>query len=61
MANMDEKIKARISAMAANSKVARVSDDEDVREWLFFGRIAMIFCIWAIMIIAVALVVSFRF
>lgn len=61
MAGLDEFMKARVDAIAKGTPIERLTDDDDVREWLVFGRLAMIFCLWAAMICAVALVISFRF
>ncbi|MEX3014152.1 hypothetical protein [Gymnodinialimonas hymeniacidonis] len=61
MASMEEKMKSRMDKMIQGTSIERISDDEDVREWLLFGRMAMIFTLWAAMISAVALVISVRF
>lgn len=61
MASFEEKMKERVQAMARGTKIETLSDDEDVREWLVFGRIAMIATLWMAMISAVALVISIRF
>ena len=61
MDRINEFIKTRVDAMAKGSEIERMTDDEDVREWLVMGRIAMIFTIWAAMICALALVISIRF
>lgn len=61
MANFEEMMKDRVDAIAEGTHIAALSDDPDVREWLVFGRIAMIFTLWAAMISAVALVISVRF
>jgi len=61
MSRFDEMMKARVDAMAKGTKIEQLTDDDDVREWLVFGRLAMFFCLWAGMICALALVISFRF
>jgi hypothetical protein len=61
MDRLNDFMKARVDAIAKGTKIERLTDDDDVREWLVFGRVAMIFTIWAAMICAVALVISVRF
>ncbi|MBY4893407.1 hypothetical protein A8B78_20380 [Jannaschia sp. EhC01] len=61
MASFEDKMKDRVQAMAKGTRIETLSDDEDVREWLVFGRIAMMATIWMAMISAVALVISVRF
>lgn len=61
MASLEEKMKDRLQSMAKGTRIETLTEDEDVREWLVFGRIAMIATIWMAMISAVALVISVRF
>lgn len=61
MATMEEKFKAGVDKMVKGTVIERTSDDDDVREWLLLGRIAMVFTIWASMISALALIISIRF
>ncbi len=61
MASMEEKVRSQMDKMIKGTSIERISDDDDVREWLFFGRMAMIFTLWAAMISVVLLVISFRF
>lgn len=61
MARFEDMMKARVEWMAKGTKIERLTDDSDVREWLVFGRIAMIATIWMAMLSAVALVISIRF
>lgn len=61
MASFEEKMRERVQAMAKGTRIETLSDDESVREWLVFGRIAMIATLWMAMISAVALVISLRF
>ena len=61
MASIEEKMKSRMDKMIRGTSIERVSDDDDVREWLLFGRMAMFFTLWVAMISALALVISFRF
>lgn len=61
MAGFEEKMKERVQAMAKGTRIERLTDDEDVREWLVFGRIAMMATLWMAMLSAVALVISVRF
>lgn len=61
MDRLQEMMKARVDAIAKGSSIEKLTDDADVREWLVFGRIAMIFCIWAAMILPIILIISFRF
>ncbi len=61
MARLDDMMKARVDAMAKGTPIERLTDDSAVREWLVLGRLAMFFCIWAGMICAIALVISFRY
>lgn len=61
MARLDEMLRARIAAMARGTRIERLSEDADVREWLVLGRIAMFVCLWAAIILPIVLLVSFRF
>lgn len=61
MSRFEEALKTRMDAMISGTSIERMTDDDDVRQWLRMGRLAMIFCIWAAMLMAVALVISFRF
>ena len=61
MSSIEEKLRSRMDKMIAGTSIERVSDDDDVREWLLLGRMALIFTVWAAMISAVALVISVRF
>jgi hypothetical protein len=61
MANVEEKFKSFTNKMVKGTPIERISDDDDVREWLLFGRMAMVFTIWAVMISVIALVISVRF
>jgi hypothetical protein len=61
MATMEEKFKTTVDKMVKGTPIEHVSNDDDVREWLLFGRMAMIFTLWVAMISAVALVISVRF
>lgn len=58
MASFEAMMKDRLQSMAKGTRIETLTDDEDVREWLVFGRIAMIATIWMGMISAVALVIS---
>ncbi len=61
MDRINEMLKARVEAIAKGSEIGRVTEDEDVREWLVFGFIAKIFTIWAAMISVLLMVISLRF
>jgi hypothetical protein len=61
MARLEDMMKDRVAAMAKGTSIERLTDDDDVREWLVLGRLAMIFCLWAAMICTVLLVISVRF
>ncbi|GAB5448048.1 hypothetical protein [Gymnodinialimonas sp.] len=61
MASFEDKMRDRVQSMAKGTRIEALTDDEDVREWLVFGRIAMIATLWMAMISAVALVISIRF
>lgn len=61
MARLDDMIKGRVDAIAKGTRIEQLTDDADVREWLVFGRIAMIATVWMAMLSAVALVISVRF
>lgn len=61
MASFEDKMRDRVQAMAKGTRIETLTDDADVREWLVFGRIAMIATIWMAMLSAVALVISVRF
>lgn len=61
MARFDDMMKDRVEAIAKGTSIETTTDDPDVREWLVFGRIAMIATIWLGMISAVALAISIRF
>lgn len=61
MARFEDMMKDRVEAMAKGTRIEALTDDADVREWLVFGRIAMIATVWMAMLSAVALVISVRF
>ena len=61
MSRLDNMMKDRVEAIAKGTRIETLTDDADVREWLVFGRIAMIATIWMAMLSAVALVISVRF
>ncbi len=61
MERLQDMMKARVNAMAKGTSIERLTDDEDVREWLVFGRLAMLFCLWAAMILPVLMIISVRF
>ncbi len=61
MERLQDMMKARVNAVAKGTSIERLTDDEDVREWLVFGRFAMLFCLWAAMILPVLMIISVRF
>ncbi|MEJ6392557.1 hypothetical protein V8J82_04765 [Gymnodinialimonas sp. 2305UL16-5] len=61
MSRLEEMIKIRVNAIAKGTAIEQVTEDDDVRQWLVLGRMAMFFCVWAVMIMSVALIVSLRF
>jgi hypothetical protein len=48
-------------AAMMSERGAETADDRDLQLWLKLGRGAFFFCLWAAMILPVALIVSFRF
>lgn len=61
MARFEDMMRDRVEAIAKDTTIETLTDDADVREWLVFGRIAMIATLWMAMLSAVALVISVRF
>lgn len=61
MARLEMMLKDRIDWVAKGTKIETLTDDDDVRTWLVFGRIAMFATIWMAMVAVVALVVAVRF
>lgn len=61
MARFEDMMNDRVDAIAKGTRIETLTDDPDVRQWLVFGRIAMMATIWMAMLSAVALVISVRF
>lgn len=61
MSEIVQTLKTRLQTMVKRSPVADISEDSDVQEWLFFGRLAMFFCLWMAMLLPLILVITLRF